>query len=97
VLLVPVVFNSRAPQFLQATSRARGEARIKLVKVIVDASALEWRSAAWFLERGFRYEYGKAWRETSAGEPTNVIVNIRRDAESERAVKLFGERPKPSI
>jgi len=30
-------------------------------------------------------------------EPTRVIVNVKRDAESDAAVELFGERPKPSI
>jgi len=92
----------RHPHFAQATTRARGKARVKLVKVLVDASALDWRSAAWLLERGFRDEYGKAWRDEpdlqpGPGEPTNVIVNVQRDAESDAAVELFGKRPKPSI
>ena len=39
----------RHPHFAQATSRARGKARVKLVKVLVDASALDWKSAAWLL------------------------------------------------
>ncbi len=42
-------WRERHPHFLQATSRARGRARTKLVKVLVDASALDWRSAAWLL------------------------------------------------
>jgi hypothetical protein len=88
----------RYPHFLQATTRARGRARIKLVKVLVDASALDWRSAAWLLERGWPNEFGRTAErplqeplQTQA--PTRVIVNVRRDRESDAAVKLFGERP----
>jgi len=46
--------------FACSIARARAEAKRKLVKVLVDASALDWRSAAWILERGFCNEYGRA-------------------------------------
>jgi hypothetical protein len=85
-------------EFSQSVMRARGKAKQRLVAIIVRQAPRDWKAAAWILERGFRDEYGKAWRgepdlQPGPGEPTNVIVNVQRDAESDAAAKLFGERP----
>ena len=49
-------------QFLQATSRARGKARVKLVKVLTDASKIDWRAAGWLLSHCWPAEYGEQTR-----------------------------------
>ena len=45
------------PDFLDATSRARGKARAKLVKVLTDASKVDWRAAGWLLSHCWPAEY----------------------------------------
>jgi hypothetical protein len=89
----------RHPHFAQATTRARANAKIKLVSIITEAAKIDARHAEWLLERSHPQEYGKVWRsepgdlETGLGEPTTVILNVQRDAESDAAAKLFGKRP----
>jgi len=53
----------RDPHFLQATSRARGEARKTLVKVLVDASKLDWRAAAFLLSHCWPKEFSELQRQ----------------------------------
>jgi hypothetical protein len=52
----------RHPGFLGATSRARGKARVKLVKVLTDASKLDWRAAGWLLSRCWPNEFSEIVR-----------------------------------
>ena len=51
------------PDFLDATSRARGKARIKLVKVMTDASKIDWRAAGWLLSHCWPAEYSELVRQ----------------------------------
>jgi hypothetical protein len=50
------------PQFALATSRARGKARAKLVKVLTDASKIDWRAAGWLLSHCWPGEYTEQMR-----------------------------------
>ena len=42
--------------------------------MLVDASALDWRSAAWLLERGWPSEYGRPYREFAPEEQESEIA-----------------------
>ena len=46
-------------QFLQGLTRANGEAADRLTRRIHDASVMDWRAAAWILERRYPKDYGK--------------------------------------
>ena len=59
----------RHPHFLQATTRARAEAKIKLVKIITDAAAVDARHAEWLLERSHPQEYGRATKPPPSPSP----------------------------
>jgi hypothetical protein len=50
------------PQFLQATSRARGKARIRHVKTLTDAAKTDWRASAWLLSHCWPNEYSELVR-----------------------------------
>jgi hypothetical protein len=50
------------PDFLAVTSRARGKARAKLVKVLTDASKIDWRAAGWLLSHCWPGEYTEQMR-----------------------------------
>src|SRR6266849_3032979 len=50
------------PQFAQATTRARGKARIKLVKVLTDASKIDWKAGAWLLSHCWNTEFTETVR-----------------------------------
>ena len=56
-------------ELLQAVTRARGQAKQRLVAVIQRQAPRDWKAAAWILERSFRDEYGKSWR----GEPKDPL------------------------
>lgn len=62
------------PQFLQATSRARGKARVKLVKVITDASKTDWKAAAWKLSHIWPNEYSETSRLNIDARHVGVIL-----------------------
>jgi hypothetical protein len=85
--------------FSEAVSRARGRAKTKLVKVLVDAAPLDWRSAAWLLERGWPNEYGRTWREPTTpdeaneNDATSVTVVIRSDKSREELLNFPVKNP----
>jgi hypothetical protein len=85
-------------EFAVSCGRARAKAKQKLTDIILKAAPDDWKAAAWLLEKLYPNEYGKAWRgepdlQPGPGEPTTVILNVQRDAESDAAAKLFGKRP----
>jgi transposase len=47
------------PQFLQATSRARGKVRIAHIKAITEAGKTDWKARAWLLSRVYGLEYSE--------------------------------------
>jgi hypothetical protein len=47
------------PLFALAVDRARSRAKQKLVKVLTDASRVDWRAASFLLERGWPGEYAR--------------------------------------
>src|SRR5262249_17839800 len=49
-------------QFLQAIQRARGKARVSLVKVIEKAGKKDWKAAAWHLSHVWPNEYSEQTR-----------------------------------
>ena len=86
--------------FFSAASRARDTHKARLLKIVIAAANKDARHAEWLLGKGWPREFGRdviVAQEQTVYEPTRVIVNVHRDAESDAAVELFGERPKPSI
>ena len=69
----------KQPQFLRATSRARGEARKKLVKVLVDASKLDWRAAAFLLSHCWPREFSELQRQEIGVVGGVVLVPQKQD------------------
>jgi hypothetical protein len=66
---------------------------------VLAAADKDARHAEWLLERQFPKEFAHSEARTidsqkdQAQKPVNVIVRVERDAESDAAVELFGERP----
>ena len=79
----------RHPHFAQATLRARGEARIKLVKVLVDASALDWRSAAWLLSHCWPEDFSENRIQERPPQPDPFPPLPPLELSSERFFKLM--------
>ena len=82
--------------FFSAASRARDTHKARLLKIVIDAANKDARHAEWLLEKGWPREFGRnviVMQEPAVYEPTRVTVNVKRDADSDAAVKLFGERP----
>jgi hypothetical protein len=50
------------PDFLAATSRARGLARLHHVKVLTEAAKTDWRASAWLLSHCWPQEYSEQSR-----------------------------------
>lgn len=67
------------PQFLQATQRARGKARIKLVKIIDDATKIDWKAAAWKLSHIWPNEYSETARLNIDTRFCGVLVLPERE------------------
>jgi hypothetical protein len=59
-------WREKNKQFSEATSRARGDARIKLVKVLTDASKIDWRAAGWLLSHCWPAEFSEMSRSEVA-------------------------------
>jgi hypothetical protein len=64
----------RHEQFQQATSRARGKARVALVKIINDAAKTDWRAAAWKLSHIWPNEYSETSRLAIDARHVGVIL-----------------------
>jgi hypothetical protein len=60
-------WRQKNPDFADATTRARAEARIKLVKEIKRLSVDDWRGWAWLAERMFAGEFGRS-------EPRTIVI-----------------------
>lgn len=60
-------------QFLQATSRARGKARVRHVKILTDAAKTDWRASAWLLSHCWPQEYSETNR-TELAVAAGVII-----------------------
>jgi hypothetical protein len=64
----------RHPHFLHATSRARSDARVKLVKVLTDAAKIDWRAAGWLLSHCWPSEFSELQRQEIAFAGGVVIM-----------------------
>jgi len=62
------------PQFLQATSRARGKARAHHVKVLTEAAKTDWRASAWLLSHCWPNEYSEMVRNEVAVAAGVIIL-----------------------
>lgn len=60
-------WRRKNPDFADAITRARAEARIKLVKEIKRLSANDWRGWAWLAERMFPSEFARS-------EPRTILI-----------------------
>jgi hypothetical protein len=83
-------------EFLASTTRARAQARIRLVKEIKRCSHNDWRGWAWIAERMFPQEFGRTAERLLLGEDpkqTQPIINviIRESEETRKAERLAGD------
>jgi hypothetical protein len=69
----------KQPHFLHATSRARGDARIKLVKVLTDAAKIDWRAAGWLLSHCWPSEFSELQRQEIGIVGGVVLIPQKRD------------------
>jgi hypothetical protein len=60
-------WRHKNPDFADATTRARAEAQIKLVKEIKRLSCDDWRGWAWLAERMFPNEFARS-------EPRTIVI-----------------------
>ena len=61
--------------------RARGESALKLMLTINKAGTMDWRAAAWILERRFPKDFGKQLVEVTGedGAPMRVEIATLRN------------------
>lgn len=81
----------RHPHFAQATTRARGKARVKLVKVLVDASALDWKSAAWLLSHCWPEDFSENRIQECPPQPELLPPLPPLEFSSEKFFKLMDD------
>lgn len=62
--------------FSEALTRARGLSALQLIETISDASAEDWRAAAWILERRFPEDFGKTRVEVTGANGGPVQVEV---------------------
>ena len=67
----------RFSEFADAISEAEAFAQARAVTIIANAMAVDWRAAAFFLERKFQEQWGRHDR-------TDVTMTTKRDEEIER-------------
>ena len=61
--------------FMDAVEKAEGEAEMRNLAVIQDATKTTWQAAAWWLERKHKAEWSSRVEQTGAdGSPVKVIV-----------------------
>jgi hypothetical protein len=70
-------------KFLEAVKRANADALLDLVARINAASKVDWRAAAWILERRFKNDFGAAVDVTTQGEALKVIIEYKDKDESD--------------
>jgi hypothetical protein len=87
-------------KFSYAVTRARGRFKARVCKSIIEDR--DWRARLELIARIYPQEFARTEpriimvpAEAAAANPTTVIVNVERSAESDAQVELFGERPKP--
>ncbi len=66
----------RYPDFAEATMRARGKARVALVKIITDAAKADWRAAGWLLSHCWPQEYSET-RPLPEGESPQPRIGVQ--------------------
>jgi hypothetical protein len=63
------------PDFADAVEKAEGEAELRNLAVIQDATKTTWQAAAWWLERKHKQDWSSRVEQTGAdGQPVKVIV-----------------------
>lgn len=63
------------PDFSDAVEKAEGEAELRNLAVIQDATKTTWQAAAWWLERKHKQDWSSRVEQTGAdGQPVKVIV-----------------------
>jgi hypothetical protein len=61
--------------FSHAVEKAEGEAELRNLAVIQDATKTTWQAAAWWLERKHKQDWSSRVEQTGAdGQPVKVIV-----------------------
>jgi hypothetical protein len=69
------VWLREIPDFADAVEKAEGEAELRNLQVIQDATRTTWQAAAWWLERKHKAEWSSRVEQTGAdGSPVKVIV-----------------------
>jgi hypothetical protein len=84
-------WRQKNPDFADATTRARAEARIKLVKEIKRLATDDWRGWAWLAERMFPNEFGRSEARTivieKAPAPILHVVQTEKDREKKTTIE----------
>ena len=71
-------------EFLESVKRAEAGFKLTHIRTIQEASADDWKAAAWLLERCYRNEYGRAAMDVNlAGQPGGEPVK------TENAVQIY--------
>jgi len=84
-------------KFRDAVMRAKGRFKARVCKSVIEDR--DWRARLELLSRIYPDEFARTAERTlppvpqDAMQPPTIIVNVRRDAESDAAVKLFGKEP----
>jgi hypothetical protein len=84
-------------KFRDAVMRAKGWFKARVCKSVIEEK--DWRARLELLSRIYPDEFARTVERTflpvpqEAMQPTTVVVNVRRGAESDAAAELFGERP----
>jgi hypothetical protein len=83
------------PHFAQATTRARAQSKIKLVKIITDAAMVDARHAEWLLERCHPSEFGRA-AQPQPPKPVEVEFSSEEFARLMDKINA-GEKQRPAL
>lgn len=85
-------------RFLEEIESARSRGKCRLLEVISRASALDWKAAAWRLERSYPQEFGRFLRTEVSGPGGGPIETKRAPedfSDAELAAILSGEEGSP--
>lgn len=71
-------------EFLESVKKAEADFKLTHIRTIQEASADDWKAAAWLLERCYRNEYGRAAMDVNlGGQPGGEPVK------TENAVQIY--------
>lgn len=71
-------------EFLESVKKAEADFKLTHIRTIQEASADDWKAAAWLLERCYRSEYGRATMDVNlGGQPGGEPVH------TEAAVQIY--------